>query len=146
MENYWQYRHLRTAENGVVTVAYHKEDRYTYTVCFGFCSPEDTFCKKRGREMAVEGDKRPNRTFTLHRPEGYPLDHLFVDFLGYFYGESTYRTNRNQYLFESEIRWPRWLPKFVNTWRSEKYWEQNETRTYRIIPPTPSVVAHVLRS
>jgi hypothetical protein len=120
MDTYWQYRHLRTENHGVVTVAYHQEDRYTYKVCFGFCSPEDTFCKKRGRQEAVEERiDHSNRVFTLYRPEGYPLDHTFVDFLDYFYNKSAFKTNRNQYQFENEMHWPRWLPMFVAKWRYE---------------------------
>lgn len=125
MMDKWNWRHLRTRHNGVVTVAFQQVDRYTYRVKFAFCSPEDTFSKKRGRMEALglsyaeEGgiNKQETRSFIVYRPEGYSLDATWIDFLEHFYCKSSFRRSKNRRQFENEIRWPRWLPEFIWSWR-----------------------------
>jgi len=110
----WQTRHFRTSNQGVVTALYQLVDfseigrAYLYEVKFGFCSPKDIFCKKKGRLEAFDGD-----VFYIYRFQGQSIDSAILGFLTSYVQNTMYANHRDRYYSEQYFKFPRWLECFL---------------------------------
>ena len=108
-----KYRHLRSDKHAV-TVAYTRRDRYSIDCSFGFCSADDQFGRRLGREQAMEA-REAGRIYTVYQPEGIHLDDAIWMFFALWVVPDDFQNLSDEAKRKQakHTHFPYWLDEFV---------------------------------
>jgi len=125
----WYTRHFRTKNNGNCTVLYRRGcggkagselSKYRFLAMYSFCSPNDTFCKRKGRVEAYN-----NKEFTMYLPPLKPhadritvqhqIDNMLLGFIRNIVSQAEINS-KNRYDYEQYFGFPRWINEFLNAY------------------------------